>query len=405
MAFRRQLRFLALFLGACSQEVSLSADLSWSSPPAPTYTEQPRLGITNNGEDTLAFVTADTAAAPRLLGKATVGSNPIELEGPHHLASSLDGRFIFLNLSNYVVNGGSGPHGAHGTGTVSGYLLKLDVRQNRPVAKVLVDRSPGDVILSADGKTVYVSHYDLARLNDQLIRQAPPEEGFSKIAIIAADSLELLSMIAVCPTAHGQGLSQDGKRLFVTCTLSDELAVLDVANPSQPALVAKVAVGANPGQLGHPSYAPYALSVHPNGTVWISNNGSKDVRVFDPQALAMDFSKVIPVGGIAMFGDFVSTDQTTLYIPHQGDDRITAIDTKTLQTQELSLPAEACLNAHVLRILPNMSSAVLICEGDHRVRKGTAVFIDLAQFPTPKAVRGFVETGLFSDGVTYLPAL
>jgi DNA-binding beta-propeller fold protein YncE len=220
---------LGLAAAGCDREVIFPHNLSWEDPPLPDYIGQARLGLTNNSDDTLAFVTSDSIDQPRLLGKVKVGNNPIEIEGPHHLATTADGRFIFFNLSNYVVNGGSGPHGAHGTGKVPGYLVKLDARTNRPVGQVLIDRSPGDVILSADGKLVFVSHYDLARLSDQLSSGAPKEEGFSKIAIVNADTMELLAMKSVCPTAHGQGLSRDGKRLYVTCSLSDELAVLDVS--------------------------------------------------------------------------------------------------------------------------------------------------------------------------------
>lgn len=394
-----------LGLVGCEREVSYPPGTEWGTPPLPAYTGQPRLGLTNNGDDTLAFVSIDSLDQPRLLGKATVGNNPIELEGPHHLAATRDGRTIFYNLSNYVVNGGSGPHGAHGTGTVPGYLVRLDVQTGRAVAQVLIDRSPGDVILSADEKLVFVSHYDLSRLTDQLMRGAPREEGFSKIAIVDAQTLELLAMKPICPTAHGQGLSADGKRLYVTCSLSDELAVVDVADPRNPQVLTTVPVGASPGQNGNPNYAPYALSVHPNGTVWISNNKSGDVRVFDPGTMKMDTAKTVSVGGVAMFGDFRSegAGKITFYVPHQGDDRVTAIDTASLAKQDLGLAKSACLNAHALHVLPDGKSAVVICEGDHRKLPGTAVFLDLSG-PTMTA-RGVLEVGIFPDGVAYLPPL
>ena len=90
-----------------------------------------------------------------------VGDVPVELEGPHHLAASPDGKYIYYNLSNYVPGTGSGPHGSHGIGTVPGSLVKLDAATSGSVAEVLVDRSPGDVILTSDGKLAFVTHYDL----------------------------------------------------------------------------------------------------------------------------------------------------------------------------------------------------------------------------------------------------
>src|SRR4051812_20113122 len=71
----------------CQREVSYPAGLTWGDPPLPTYTSQPRLGVTCNGDDTIAFVAPAALDQPLLLGAASVGSSPIEIEGPHHLTS------------------------------------------------------------------------------------------------------------------------------------------------------------------------------------------------------------------------------------------------------------------------------------------------------------------------------
>lgn len=388
----------------CDRPVSLPAGLAWDDPPPATYIAQPRLGVTNNGSDTLAMVSVDSLDSPRLLGTVHVGNNPIELEGPHHLARSADGQFIYFNLSNYVVNGGSGPHGAHGTGTVPGYLVKLDVRTGRPLAQVLVDRSPGDVIVSPDGRLVFVSHYDLARLQQQLTKGAPEATGYSSVFIIDAQTLQVLAQPSVCPTAHGMGLSPDATRLYVTCSQSDELAILDIRSPAQPQ-VSKLKVGPAPGPTGNPAYAPYALAVHPDGTVWVSDNQSGDVRAYDPVKGQMDLARVVKVGGIAMFSDF-TPDGKYLLVPHQGDERVTAIELATLLTTTLPLPQARCLNAHALHVLPGPpAGAVVVCEGDHVTKPGTILFLDLPPALSGWSVHGSLDLGLFPDGVISLPPL
>lgn len=389
---------LAISLG-CDRELRIPPELAWEKPAVAPAIDQTRLAVTNNSDDTLSFVSTDSLDMPRLLGTVRVGNSPIEPEGPHHLIASPDGQFIYYNLSNYVVIGVGGPHGSHGSGSVPGYLVKLDARTGRKVGATLVDRSPGDVILSADGKLAYVSHYDIARLQQQLLKGAPAEQGFSSIFIIDTGSMTVLSQTVLCPTAHGQGLSADGRTLYVTCSLSDQLAVLDVSDPAKPLIRAKVNISALPGMPGAPEHAPYALAVHPNGTVWISNNQSKDVRVFDPQRMRMDAAKVVPVGGAAMFGDF-SADGRLLYVPHQGLDRVTEIDTQTLAARHLALPKDRCLAAHELRRLPSGNGAVVVCEGDHR-EPGSLVFLDLAGW----SVRGSVNVGVFPDAVIVLPSL
>jgi DNA-binding beta-propeller fold protein YncE len=390
-----------LMLCACQPNVQFGANPGTFPPPQPlAFASQPRFAVTVNLADELAYVSAD-GQMPQLYGEMPVGDVPVELEGPHHIAASPDGKYLYVNLSNYVPGTGSGPHGSHGTGTVPGSLLKIDARTSEKVAEVLVDRSPGDVILSKDGKLAFVTHYDLLRLQAQLIAGDPPEKGFSAVAIVDTERMTRLSLTPVCPTAHGEGLSADEKTLYVSCALSDELALLDVTNPSKPAVKLKLPVGPAPGPAGTPSYAPYALSVHPtDGTVWISDNTSADVRVFDPATMQMDASKTVFTGGVSMFSAFTS-DGKSFYVPHQGDDRVTWVNTADLSQQILSLPRSVCINAHALVMAPGDESAVVVCEGDHKSTPGTVVTLNLEGF----FVVGAVPVGLFPDGAAWLPPL
>lgn len=399
---------LSCLASGCDREVLFPAGLFWDAPPPPSYITQPRLAMTVSEDDRLAFVSVDSLDSPRLFDRLPVGFNPIEKEGPHHLTVSPDGEYIYFNLTNNFAKSGSGPHAAHGNQAVPGYLVKLEVRTNRQLAATFVARNPGDVLLSQDGKLLFVSHYDLLRLQDQLARNAPEVEGYSAVYIVDAASMQVLSQTPVCPTGHGQGLSLDGQFLYLTCTQSDELAVLDVRDPRNPSVVQKVKVGSAPGPVGNPAYAPYAVAVHRDGTVWISNNASGDVRAFDPVKREMDRTRIIRVGGIPMFADF-GLDGTWLYVPHQGDDRVTAIELATQRTVDLPLPPDTCLNAHALSVLPSLSGraagAAVLCEGDHLTRPGTVVFIDLPLNLSGWTVRGHVEVGLFPDGMAILPAL
>jgi DNA-binding beta-propeller fold protein YncE len=380
--------------------VSFPANSNWPAPVVPDYVHQARYAITDNLSDALSFV---DPIQPVLLGNAPVGDVPVELEGPHHLAASPDGKYIYYNLSNYVPGTGSGPHGSHGTGMVPGSLVKLDASNMQELGEALIDRSPGDVILSADGKYAFVSHYDLLRLQSALTAGVNlPEAAYSDVAVVETDTMTRLAMIPVCPTAHGEGLSADGNTLYVTCANSDQIAVLDVTDRSHPSVTALVNVGPTPGTLDQPSYSPYALAVSPtDGTVWVSDNRSADVRVFDPATMQMDGSKTVNVNGVAMFASF-SHDGSTIYVPHQGgDDVVTAIDTQTLATRTLPLPSSACLNAHAFVLGPDGVNGVVVCEGDHVMRPGSVVFVNTQAF----AVTGFVNTLMFSDGAAWLPAM
>jgi DNA-binding beta-propeller fold protein YncE len=384
----------------CTQPVSFpQSGGDWPAASVPEFVHHARFAITDNLSDELSYV---DPVQPLLYGNVPVGDVPVELEGPHHLAASPDGKYIYYNLSNYVPGTGSGPHGSHGTGMVPGSLVKLDAATNEELAEVLIDRSPGDIILSKDGKYGFVSHYDLLRLQAALLAGTGlPDSAYSDVAVVALETMTRVAMIPVCPTAHGEGLSADGNTLYVTCANSDQVAVLDVSDRAHPTVTARVNVGPTPGTLDQPSYSPYALAVSPtDGTVWISDNRSADVRVFNPGTMQMDGSKTVNVNGVAMFSSF-TPDGRTIYVPHQGDDQMTAIDTQTLATRTLPLPPTACLNAHAFVLGPDGVNGVVVCEGDHVMRPGSIVFVNVAAF----AVTGFVNVGMFSDGAAWLPAL
>jgi DNA-binding beta-propeller fold protein YncE len=389
-------------LAACSTQVSLPVTGSqWPTPTPPSFVHQARFAVTQNLSDKIDYI---SPTMPLELGATPVGDIPVELEGPHHLAASADGKYIYFNLSNYVPGTGSGPHGSHGTGTALGSLVKLDAVTQEKVAEVLVDRSPGDVILTADGKTAFVSHYDLLRLQQQLAQNLPVSAAYSDVAVVDTATMQRLAMIPVCVTAHGEGLSADEKTLYVSCAQSDELALLDVSVRDKPAVLKVLPVGPTPVTIPgstNPSYGPYALAVSPSdGTVWISDNNSADVRVFDPAMMRMDGSKVVNVDGVAMFGDF-SRDGAFFYVPHQGDNKISRIDTRTLARVDLPLPMDACLNPHAFRQTPDFSVGVIVCEGDHVKVPGSAAYVTMASF----SFVGAVNLDMFPDGATWLPAL
>ena len=392
---------LAAMLGSgCSQPVSYPSNSNWPSPTIQPFVHQARFAITDNLSDELSYV---DPVQPVLLGNVPVGDVPVELEGPHHIASSPDGKYIYYNLSNYVPGTGSGPHGSHGTGTVPGSVVKLDALTNEKIGEVLVDRSPGDVILSRDGKWAFVSHYDQLRLISALnAGTGLPDAAYSDVAVIDTDAMTRVAMIPVCPTAHGEGLSADDNTLYVTCADSDQIAVLDVTDRAHPTVTTRVTVGPTPGTLGNSSYSPYALTVSPvDGTVWVSDNRSADVRVFDPKTMMMDGSKVVVTGGVSMFSSF-SPDGKMLYVPHQqAGDVLHAVDTTTLAMRDLPLPTQACDNAHAFVLGPDGVNGIVVCEGDHLMRPGSIVFINTAAL----SINGFVNAGMFSDGAAWLPPM
>ncbi len=114
----------------------------------------------------------------------------------------------------------------------------------------------------------------------------------------------------------------------------------------------------------------------------------------------MDSSKIVTVGGIAMFGDF-SPDGKLFFVPHQGDDQISVIDTATAKVvKTIPVPAASgCVNLHAFKTAPDGQSAVIVCEGDHLKKPGVAMMFSIPA----QAITGAVTVGMFSDGAAWFP--
>ena len=394
-----------LLAAGCSNGVNFPATGStWPQPVVPDFAHKARFAISINLDDRVGFVNADVHAA-QSFGTMPVGDVPVELEGPHHIAASPDGKYIYINLSNYVPGSGTGPHGSHGTGTVPGSLLKLDAATGERVGEVLVDRNPGDVILDSTGKYAFISHYDYLRLETQLSTAgADPTTGYSAVAVVDTESMTRISLTPVCPTLHGMGLSPDEKTLYAVCSLADSLAVIDVSDKAHPAVKQVVPVGANAGVGPNAIYQPYAVGVSPaDGTVWIADTFSGDVRVYDSQKSAMDDTRTISLGGLGQpfFARFTK-DGKTLLVPHQGDDALSVVDPATSKIlQTVPFPTGSCLHVHAIQLTPDEQGAVAVCEGDHVTKPGTIVFLTM----NPLTVTGFVQMGLYPDGAAWLPPI
>src|SRR4051812_16490757 len=110
----RALLFAGLLIFGCAEDKPRFEGNDWNTDPSPPGPMNGHIVMTNNGDDTLSVVDPGTQ---RTMWRIPIGFIPVELEGPHHVSADPTGQFLYVNLSEAVVNSGGGPHGAHGTGT------------------------------------------------------------------------------------------------------------------------------------------------------------------------------------------------------------------------------------------------------------------------------------------------
>lgn len=353
--------------------------------------------VTNNFDDTVSYVDLGLDP-PAEIARVPVGLNPIEREGPHHIAFSADGRTAWLGLSNFVPGSGSGPHGAHGAGTADGYAVELDVATARALSIVRVDRNPGDIRLTPDQRFVLLTHFDLLRITEA--EPGAPASAFdSRLAVVDREARARAAMVPVCPAAHGIAIAPTSVRAFVACW-DDALADVDLAAAvaGEPA-VTRVDVLSLPGTIASPECQPYALTQAPSGdTVWVGCFVSGELRAYDTSARVMDPARVVDLGSAALFGAYL--DAHTLVVPSQGPDRLHWLDADTADVvHTLDVAPADCHLPHVVMPTPDGARLLLVCEGD-RATPGTLLVIDAAT----RATSHVVTLGLFPDDLALRPA-
>jgi Uncharacterized conserved protein len=91
-------------------------------------------------------------------------------------------------------------------------ISAIDLQARRELEKVDLPAEPYTCLLSADGKTLFVSLW-----------------GGAKVLMFAADTLAPLGEAAVGGHPNAMALSKDGTRLFVACANTNAVWVIDVA--------------------------------------------------------------------------------------------------------------------------------------------------------------------------------
>jgi len=394
--------FLVLALAGCGERVPVYGGSPFPHDPAPPSLVG-KIVTSNNGDDTLSLVDPAAPATPQRL---PVGFNPIDIEGPHHLSVDPAGRFVYVNLSLPSTVIGVGPHGAHGSAVRPGWVLKLDTRDGREVGRVDVDPNPGDNTLTADGKTLYVTHYDVPLWLANSGMDKDIRNGDSKLIVIDVETMTRKAKVPLCPAAHGVRLSPDEKQLYATCG-PDEIAVVDLPAMTVRRVPLAPEVKENTGTCGR---CPYALSVAPDGVVWVSSTGMGTnarglISLYDPALGDFDHAAHTQLRGAAMFAAFVGTkDSYRAYVPERSNDgdfvRIYQPQprgTPPMDIGNIPLTRAACQWAHML--LAEGSRGHLICEGNH-TGPGSFVWLDLEA----RTVIGWHEIGVFPDGLALVRA-
>lgn len=372
---------------------------AFPNPYAKIPWPQHEFAITSdNGSDTL---TAIDLQSHGVIAKLPVGRNPVDNDGPHHLAIDLKGNHVFVALAYPAPTTAPGPHARHGSSVLSGFVQRLDLATLRIDGELPIEPNPGDIVLSQDGKRLVVSHFDLARANQKTLSLHDRRGNISLIldpGTLGDAAPAEPTLIRTCLLPHGIALTRpDGALAVVACYGEDSIALVDLNQPKlEPQLIA---VGPAPGPTGTPVYGPYSAVLSPDGTrVAVGNTEKGDVRFLDVFAKTMQ--PLVIANGLPGKPYFMAwrADGAQLWIPTQQQDAIVRADAATGEILAArKFGADQCVRPHEAQLSKDDIDLLVVCEGGHgglaAPTHGKVLVLD----PQTLVTRAEIATGIYPD--------
>ncbi len=185
---------LSLFALATFSSGSLAAQ---ASPSAATYW----VYVGAESADLLHRVRFDglNAVVERTIA---VGQSPTELEGPHGLAISGDGRVLHLTT---------------GHGSPDGKYWRFDLGPDTLLAPgIFLGNFPASLDVTPDGLFAFVVNFNLHG------RMLP-----SSVSVVYTPTTTEVARTETCTMPHGSRITRDGRAQYSTCMMDDQLVELD----------------------------------------------------------------------------------------------------------------------------------------------------------------------------------
>ena len=208
MAARNPLRFLTpLVVAACAPHagtlttaapvVTTPTPLGTAQVPATPPDKTYWIYTASEGNDQVALISFG-ARGMHVEHVNTVGLMPTDVDGPHGVAVSPDGRYYYVTTA----------HGAP-----FGFLWKYATANDSVVGRVMLGNFPATVHVTPDGSFVYVVNFNL---HGEMVP--------SDMSIVAADEMLEVARVPTCTMPHGSRVNPQGTKQYSGCMM-DDLAV------------------------------------------------------------------------------------------------------------------------------------------------------------------------------------
>ncbi len=232
--------------------------------------QQYYLYVAAESEDEVSLVRFDGEQAVSVQN-IPVGVWPAEIEGPHGLTVSPDGRHWFLTMAH---------------GNPFGTIYKFSTGNNQIVGQTTLGLFPATMQISKATGLLYCVNFNL---HGDMVP--------STVSVVDPETMTELKRITTGAMPHGSRISPDGRRHYSVAMMSGELFEIDaltlqvnrVLKLDEPSMQAehdhsghKMNMEKGDHQMQHSAVKPTWVIPHPDGDrVFVAGNGSDQVLEVD----------------------------------------------------------------------------------------------------------------------------
>lgn len=186
-------------LGGADGTSRIGATRGAPAPGAPTY----HVYVANESADVVSEVAFTPGADARIAGETEVGIMPADLDGPHGITASPDGRYWYVSL-------------AHGTpyGKVWKYVVGPDGAER--VGEAVLGMFPATMGVTPDGQFLFVTNFNL---------HGDPEP--STVSVVYTPTMTEVAQPTTCVMPHGSRVNVGGTKQYSVCMHSEQLVEID----------------------------------------------------------------------------------------------------------------------------------------------------------------------------------
>ncbi|UCF20613.1 MAG: YncE family protein [Gemmatimonadota bacterium] len=163
----------------------------------PTY----QVFVANESSDVVSRVAFTPGEGARVVSETPVGIVPTELEAPHGLAVSPDGRYWYVSLAH---------------GMPFGRVWKWDVEADTLAGWTQLGMFPATMDLSPDGRFLFAVNFNLH--GDRVP---------SSVSVVYTSDMIEIARLTTCIMPHGSRVNQAGDRHFSACMHSEQVVAID----------------------------------------------------------------------------------------------------------------------------------------------------------------------------------